>query len=136
MTNLENNVPHYSKAVVKLLKSSIIEKKNEILWDNVINYQNEIQDYINQIGLELIIKKDEGFAYVKQFTLDDDSTLGLVTRRQVGFETSIVLVVLRQSLEDFDSNPTQFRDTLAATSRRWPGKTQFHRGSALSYPAG
>lgn len=107
MTNLENNVPHYSKAVVKLLKSSIIEKKNEILWDNVINYQNEIQDYINQIGLELIIKKDEGFAYVKQFTLDDDSTLGLVTRRQVGFETSIVLVVLRQSLEDFDSNPTQ-----------------------------
>ena len=32
----------------------------------------------------------------------------MVTRRQIGFETSIVLVVLRQILEDFDSNPTQF----------------------------
>lgn len=31
----------------------------------------------------------------------------MITRRQIGFETSIVLVVLRQSLEEFDSNPTQ-----------------------------
>ena len=63
--------------------------------------------YISQIGLELIVKKDEGFAFVKQLEDSEGKTLGLVTRRQIGFETSIVLVVLRQSLEDFDSNPTQ-----------------------------
>jgi hypothetical protein len=33
--------------------------------------------------------------------------LNLVSRRQIGFETSIVLVVLRQILEEFDSNPIE-----------------------------
>lgn len=103
--NLENYKKPYSKAIVRLLKSPIERNSNE--WENVVMYQNEIQDYISQIGLELIIKKDEGFAFVKQLEDSDGNTLGLVQRRQIGFETSIVLVVLRQNLEEFDSNPTQ-----------------------------
>ncbi len=103
--NLENCKKPYSKAIVRLLKSPIERNSNE--WENVVMYQNEIQDYISQIGLELIIKKDEGFAFVKQLEDSEGNTLGLVQRRQIGFETSIVLIVLRQSLEEFDSNPTQ-----------------------------
>jgi hypothetical protein len=107
MSNLENNIKPYSKAIVKLLKSTV--ERNSPIWDDVVNYQLEIQDYISQIGLELIVKKDEGFAFVKQFEDSEGSTLGLIVRRQIGFETSIILVVLRQSLEEFDSNPTQFQ---------------------------
>lgn len=107
MNSLEKNINPYSKAIVKLLKSPI--ERNSNLWDNVVNYQIEIQEYISQIGLELIVKKDEGFAFVKQFEDSEGNTLGLISRRQIGFETSIVLVVLRQSLEEFDSNPTQFQ---------------------------
>lgn len=103
--NLENYKKPYSKAIVRLFKSPIERNSNE--WENVVMYQNEIQDYISQIGLELIIKKDEGFAFIKQLEDSEGNTLGLVQRRQIGFETSIVLVVLRQSLEEFDSNPTQ-----------------------------
>ena len=87
------------------MKSTV--ERNSNVWYDVINYQNEIQDYLGKIGLELIVKKDEGFAFVKQLEDNEGNTLGLVQRRQIGFETSIVLVVLRQSLEDFDSNPTQ-----------------------------
>jgi hypothetical protein len=107
MSSLEKNKKPYSKAIVKLLRSTI--ERNSNLWDDVINYQMEIQEYISQIGLELIVKKDEGFAFVKQFEDSEGNTLGLITRRQIGFETSIVLVVLRQSLEEFDNNPTQFQ---------------------------
>lgn len=107
MSILEKNKKPYSKAIVKLLKSPI--ERNSNLWDDVVNYQVEIQDYISQIGLELIVKKDEGFAFVKQFEDSEGNTLGLIARRQIGFETSIVIVVLRQSLEEFDSNPTQFQ---------------------------
>lgn len=107
MSSLEKNIKPYSKAIVKLLKGSIERTSN--VWDDVVNYQTEIQDYISQIGLELIVKKEEGFAFIKQFEDSEGNTLGLVTRRQIGFETSIVLVVLRQSLEEFDSNPTQFQ---------------------------
>jgi hypothetical protein len=106
MNSLEKNIKPYSKAIVKLLKSPI--ERSSSVWEDIINYQNEIQEYISQIGLELIVKKDEGFAFVKQFEDNEGNTLGIVQRRQIGFETSIVLVVLRQSLEEFDSNPTQF----------------------------
>lgn len=108
MSNLDKHIQPYSKAIVRLLKSPI-ERKNESLWNSVVTYQNEIQEYIATIGLELIVKKDEGFAFVKQFEDSEGNTLGLIVRRQIGFEASIVLIVLRQSLEDFDSNPTQIQ---------------------------
>ena len=103
--SLEQYIKPYSKTIVKLLKG-VVERGSNV-WEDVIHYQDEIQGYIAQIGLELIVKKEDGFAFVKQFDDSEDKTLGLVTRRQIGFETSIVLVVLRQSLEEFDSNPTQ-----------------------------
>ncbi|MFN8206178.1 MAG: DUF4194 domain-containing protein [Bacteroidales bacterium] len=103
--NLEKYKKPYSKSIVRLFKSPIERNSNE--WENVVMYQNAIQDFIGQIGLELIIKKDEGFAFIKQLEDSEGNTLGLVQRRQIGFETSIVLVVLRQSLEEFDSNPIQ-----------------------------
>jgi hypothetical protein len=99
------NIQSYSKAIVRLLKGTV--ERNNAVWNDIITYQTEIQDYISVIGLELIVKKDEGFAFVKQVELDEGNTLNLVSRRQIGFETSIVLVVLRQILEEFDSNPTE-----------------------------
>ena len=105
MSNLEQSIKPYSKAIVKLLKG--VTERNSSVWEDIINYQEQIQEYLAQIGLELIVKKDDGFAFVKQFEDSEGKTLGLITRRQIGFETSIVLLVLRQSLEDFDSNPTQ-----------------------------
>ncbi len=105
MNSLENNIKPYSKAIVRLLKSPV--ERTSGVWEDIILYQNEIQDYISPIGLELIVKKDEGFAFVKQYEDSEGNTLGLITRRQIGFEVSIVLVVLRQILEEFDMNPTQ-----------------------------
>lgn len=99
------NIQPYSRAIVKLLKG--IVEKNDVVWNDVLNYQSAIQDYIGIIGLELIVKKDEGFAFVKQIKLDDDKTINIVSRRQYGFEVSVMLIVLRQILEDFDSNPTE-----------------------------
>jgi hypothetical protein len=107
MSNLERFKQEYSEAIVKLLKGAT--DRNSKVWDKIINYQNEIEEYVAQIGLELIVKKDEGFAFLKQIEYSDGNTLGLITRRQIGFETSIILVVLRQSLEEFDRNPTQFQ---------------------------
>jgi hypothetical protein len=105
MNSLEKNIKPYSKAIIKLLKGVV--ERNSTVWEDVIHYQTQIQDYISQIGLELIIKKDDGFAFVKQFEDSEGKTLGLATRTKISFETSIILVVLRQILEDFDNLPTQ-----------------------------
>jgi len=102
---METNIKPYSKAIVRLLKGTV--ERNNSVWNDIITYQREIQEYISVIGLELILKKEEGFAFVKQTENEDGSTLNLVSRQQIGFETSIVLVVLRQILEEYDSNPVE-----------------------------
>lgn len=99
----EYGIKPYSKAVIKLLKGVV--ENNDVVWNDLLTYQADIQNYISTMGLELIVKKDEGFAFVKQTILDDDKTINLVSRRQYGFEVSVMLVVLRHMLEDFDSNP-------------------------------
>lgn len=100
----EYGIKPYSKAVIKLLKGVV--ENNDVVWIDLLTYQADIQNYISTMGLELIVKKDEGFAFVKQTILDDDKTINLVSRRQYGFEVSVMLVVLRHMLEEFDSNPT------------------------------
>ena len=100
----EYRIKPYSKAVIKLLKGVV--ENNDVVWNDLLTYQADIQNYISTMGVELIVKKDEGFAFVKQTILDDDKTINLVSRRQYGFEVSVMLVVLRHMLEEFDSNPT------------------------------
>lgn len=100
-----NELKPYSKAIILLLKKTV--EKGSPVWEDIINYQIEIQEFLAVIGLELILKRDEGFAFVKQKVFDDDTTLNLVSRRQLGFEVSIVVIVLRQLLEDYDNNPTE-----------------------------
>jgi hypothetical protein len=110
MNQLHENIKPYSKAIVKLLKGTV-DKKDGV-WDDILSYQTEIQEYINTLGLHLILKEDDGFAFLTQFEIDsDNNTIGLVSRRQVGFETSIVLVILRQLLEEFESNPSDIHVT-------------------------
>lgn len=99
-----SNIKPYSKAIVKLLKG--IVEYNDSVWNDILIYQSDIQNYLSIIGLNLIVKKDEGFAFVRQAILDDEKTLNLVTRRQLGFEVSVILIILRQMLEEFEMNPT------------------------------
>ncbi len=108
MNQLQENIKPYSKAIVKLLKKTI--DNDDIVWKDILFYQTEIQEYISKIGLELIIKENDGYAFLKQFEIDNDNnTIGIASRRQVGFETSIVLVILRQIIEEFESDPTDFQ---------------------------
>ncbi len=107
MNSLSSNLKEYSVAIVRLLKSTV--NSDDRVWDDVLLYRKPIQEYVNVIGLELIIKENDGYAFLKQFPIDDDdNTIGLVSRKQVGFETSVLLVVLRQILEDFETNPLDY----------------------------
>jgi len=110
MNPLSPKLKPYSKATVRLLKGTV--NKNDSVWSDVLLYQQDINEYINTIGLELILKEDDGFAFIKQFEIDDEgNTIGLVSRRQIGFEASVVLVILRQLIEDFENNPVEFLST-------------------------
>lgn len=102
---LRNRVEPYAKAIIHLLKGDVSDK--DFIWKDLEEYQIEIQEYLNRIGLELIFNKRDGFAYLRQFEVDDDgNTIGLIQRRQLSFEVSIICVLIREAYEDFEMNPT------------------------------
>ena len=105
MMELRNRVEPYAKAIIHLLKGDVSDK--DFIWKDLEEYQIEIQEYLNRIGLELIFNKRDGFAYLRQFEVDDDgNTIGLIQRRQLSFEVSIICVLIREAYEDFEMNPT------------------------------
>ena len=110
--NIYSIIEPYGRTVVRLLKGPV-EVTDTNAWEDILNYQSEINKYLMNIGIELIVKRDEGFAYIKQIVDDDDRTTGLIPRQQLGFEISVILIILRQMLEEFDSN----MDELYATER-------------------
>jgi len=106
MKYLQENIKPYSKAIVKLLKGTVESK--DTVWKDILVYQTEIQNYLSQIGLELIVKENDGYAFVKQFEIDNDgNTIGIASKRQIGFETSVILIILRQLIEEFENNPIE-----------------------------
>ena len=101
--NIDSIIAPYGRTVVRLLKGPV-EVTDTNAWEDILNYQSEINKYLMNIGIELIVKRDEGFAYIKQIVDDEDKTTGLIPRQQLGFEISVILIILRQMLEEFDSN--------------------------------
>lgn len=108
--NIDSIIVPYGRTVVRLLKGPV-EVTDTNAWEDILNYQSEINKYLMNIGIELIVKRDEGFAYIKQIVDDEDKTTGLIPRQQLGFEISVILIILRQMLEEFDSNMDELYST-------------------------
>ncbi|MGN1218798.1 DUF4194 domain-containing protein [uncultured Bacteroides sp.] len=108
--NIDSIIAPYGRTVVRLLKGPV-EMTDTKAWEDILNYQSEINKYLMNIGIELIVKRDEGFAYIKQIVDDEDKTTGLIPRQQLGFEISVILIILRQMLEEFDSNMDELYST-------------------------
>ena len=108
--NIDSIIAPYGRTVVRLLKGPV-EMTDTKAWADILNYQSEINKYLMNIGIELIVKRDEGFAYIKQIVDDEDKTTGLIPRQQLGFEISVILIILRQMLEEFDSNMDELYST-------------------------
>ena len=95
----------YSNAIIKLLRGII--DNDDTVWQDILMYQSEIQGYLSVLGLEMIIEKEDGYAFVRQMNNEESALISLVSRRRLTFEVSVVLIVIRQILEEFDSNPLE-----------------------------
>nr|WP_042295538.1 DUF4194 domain-containing protein [Nonlabens ulvanivorans] len=111
MIETNNGIKNYSKAVITLLKG-IVESTNKVIWDDILSFEDDIRPYVKIMGLELVIKREDGYAYLKQADLDGEGeTIGLVSKRRLSFSASVILVILRQMLYDFEKDIDSY-DTL------------------------
>lgn len=100
--------PVLSPLLIGLFKGVLYREDDAPAWQTLIEQQTGIRDYIQLLGLGLMLDEAEGYAYLCQFQQDDDaqtSTLPrLIPRRQLSYPVSLLLALLRKRLAEFDAS--------------------------------
>ncbi len=87
---------------VRLLQDAIYSEDDD-LWELLQRYRQHLQDYFRELGLDLVVHEEDGFAYLRQ--LPDEETAGLprLTRRdKLTKGLAIIGILLREQLLHFD----------------------------------
>lgn len=124
----EQNVV-FSSVLIKLLQGFIVSDEKKY-WESLLVYQDAVRDYFSTLGLQLHLSTDDGYAFLKQGRLNsqqeenpidldegeavednhdvsEENSLSqiptLVRRMPLSFDVSLLCVLLREALEQFDS---------------------------------
>lgn len=115
---MNSNEYEFSEAVIALLKGIINEGTDTKIWNIIQEQQMYIEDYISKIGLRLIINNQDGYAYLKQieYSNEEKSLPRLITKRQLKYLTSLILVLLRKELIELNKNADLGRYIISKSS--------------------
>ena len=102
----------YSLSLIALLKGIVYDHQKEI-WDNLINYENDIKKYLAALGLEVWLDKSEGYAYVRQIEFEEEYLMPkLAEKRQLNFHISLLCLVIRRHLLEADAQSGSGKTTI------------------------
>jgi hypothetical protein len=111
--------PDLSVAVTQLMKGVVYRDTHEVAWQNLLQLQPQVQDYVAVLGLHVVVDEAEGYAFCRQRPDDADADGAaplprLIPRRSLSFHVSLLLALLRKKLAEFDA---QGGDTRLILSR-------------------
>ena len=111
MNAIEADTPAISPLLIALFKGVLYQDRSPELWQGLIKLQAPVRDYIGVLGLELIFDEAEGYAYLRQRLPVEGETEQprLVTRRQLSYPVSLLLVLLRKKLAEHDASGAEPR---------------------------
>ena len=94
-----------SVVLVSLMKGIADRENDPVLWQSLIGVQARVRDYVACLGLDLVLDEAEGFAYLRQRPAEEGAAElpRLVPRRQLGYQVSLMLALLRKKLAEFDA---------------------------------
>src|SRR6266849_4561853 len=97
-----NVITPYAPAVIRLLQGPLYSD-DATAWKLLVQHSDQIRNYCGQMGLELLLHEEDGFAYLRQPEWEDDEgrsiELPRLTRRQpLSRDVSMLCVLLREQL--------------------------------------
>lgn len=107
-----NTVPRRDEAdlsvvVTQLMKGVLYRDVHESQWAQLLQLQARVRDYVNVIGLTVVIDEAEGYAFLRSRPdLDDEDGPAiprLIPRRSLSFHVSLLVALLRKKLIEFDA---------------------------------
>jgi hypothetical protein len=91
--------------LVGLFQGVLYRENDEALWHRLVELQARVREHCATIGLDLVLDEAEGYAWLRQ----QSARAGvqplprLVQRRALTYPVSLVLVLLRKRLAEFDA---------------------------------
>lgn len=96
----------YAPVILKLLQGAIYS--DDPHWERLQTYLTSVQEHFAKIGLNVQNYDMEGFAYLEQPESDPEDRTEvlprLTIRRQLSFKATVLCVLLREQLRQFDAS--------------------------------
>lgn len=91
----------FSTTLINLLQGVVRKEDHAEVWNTIRSQQFRLDEYMEKIGLSLVIDDDGGFAFLKQ--REDDVLPHLVKKQPLTFRMSLFLALLRNEINEYDS---------------------------------
>ena len=94
-----------SLLLITLMKGVLYQERDARLWQQLLDLQARVRDYVAVLGLELMLDEAEGYAWLRTRTGGDDEAElpRLVGRRQLSYPVSLLIAMLRRKLAESDA---------------------------------
>lgn len=102
----------WSAAAVRLLQGVIYNDDNLDVWESLLRNTSPLAEYFGKLGLQLIVDETSAMAYLRQPDGDEipaehDAIPRLFRRSQLGYDTTLLCVLLRDELRQFEEEDLQ-----------------------------
>src|SRR5690242_1947711 len=104
-----SDTPFREVAFVKarLFRDPMYRADDTDLWMVLRSNLEEIRGFFRQVGQEVIFDEGEGYAFIRQIEPQGEERVPrLIQKRPLNYETTLLLVFLREELDRFESSGT------------------------------
>lgn len=100
-----------SVLLIALMRGVLYREQDDRRWQQLLELQAPVRDYVAVLGLELMLDEAEGYAWLRtRVGAEGESELPrLVGRRQLSYPVSLLIVLLRRKLAELDAGGGETR---------------------------
>ena len=105
MTEPTTSAGEFSIALIALMRGVTERDGNPTAWHALLRHAEAVRDHVAVLGLDLRLDETEGYAYLAQRPPIEGQTElpRLVPRRQLSYQVSLLLALLRKKLVEHDA---------------------------------
>ena len=94
-----------ASAIIRLMQGVIYRESHEDTWLTLERSGAGVRDHFATIGVDVVVDQDEGYAFLRSRPeVDGEEALPrLVRRRTLSYSVSLLLVLLRKRLVEFET---------------------------------
>ncbi len=97
-----------ASAIIRLMRGVVYRESDEGSWTALDRQGPAIRDHFDAIGVEVVVDDSEGYAYLRsQDEVEELPLPRLIMRRSLTYNVSLLLVLLRKRLVEFETSGSE-----------------------------